>query len=130
MRLCDQLGLTDDVARTGTDGDDMEVLGAFATGLTSYGNGLGDSGRLEEAREAFAMSLLARPDHVPTWMSCALVEAALGSRAVATNWADKVLAFRPDSRRRDSLSLGAAAMFNSPAWKELTEQMRQIRDGG
>ena len=128
-QFCDELGLTQDVLSRANGQDGTEVLGAFATALSSFGNGLGDSGQIEEARGAFRMALLARPDHVPTWMGLAIVEALLGRLAAAQAWAAKVLAFRPDASHRDSLSLGTAALYASPAWAEVTQQMRKILKG-
>ena len=79
--FCEQGGILEAITKivdhTGSEPED--TLGFVASTLTSYANGLGNTEKFDDAREALHLALTLKPRYVPAWLSMALVDSRTGS---------------------------------------------------
>ena len=111
--------------------------GFVATALTGYANEMGKQKQYGQAKQALELAVLLRPRHVPAWQSMAVTALALGDCTSAVSWADKVLAFKPDSNDMQEMLSSEegerryAEIFGEPEvigqWKETQELMKATR---
>lgn len=145
--LCEKTGILENniVGLFDIPGSNPEFnVGAVAATLTSYANAMGNQRLFSQAKQGLELALLLNPRHAPAWASMALVAINMGDCKAAVNWANKVIAFRPDPNSNDPWEYGgaqsmtpkgekrAAEALGEPemigAWKQVQEQMKAIKN--
>ena len=127
---CEKTGMQNNVVKVAKEHSEDAVfaLGLIATTLTSYANAMGSKNQFVEAKRALEFALLIRPRHLAAWMSMALVAVNTNDSKSASEYAYKVLNFRPNPASKDSLEIGEAKMLSDPVqWNEVRSQMTQVR---
>lgn len=103
--------------------------------LTSYANGRGDRGDIEEARESLQIALDLNPNHVPAWSSMAIAEVNSGNCEEAVKWAKRVLDYDPAAHSNGSAKTvdvgppaaeqqGSASDLDEPSLEEGLEDVK------
>jgi len=120
------------------------AIGLVAQTLTSYANMMSKQRQFDEAKRVLELALLLTPRHLPAWVSMARVAFNMGDCGAAVAWADKALAFKPDSNSQDFCERTfaeaitpegekeAAEALGDPeiigAWQSVQEEMKAIKD--
>ena len=124
--LCEESGILENNIRSLSEYLDPEFpVGAVAVALTSYGNTMGGQGEIIKAKEGLEFALVLNPNHVPAWLSMAIVSVNLGDCTSAIDWADKSLNFQPDPNSENSWEKAMAATENFS--NEIRDQMEAIK---
>ena len=124
--LCEESGILENNIRRLSEYLDPEfAVGAVASTLTSYGNTMGEQGEIIKAKEGLEFALVLNPNHVPAWLSMAIVSVNLGDCTSAIDWADKSLNFQPDPNSENSWEKAMAATENFS--NEIRDQMEALK---
>jgi len=124
--LCEESGILENNIRSISEYLDPEfAVGAVASTLTSYGNAMGEQGEIIKAKEGLEFALVLNPNHVPAWLSMAIVSVNLGDCTSAIDWADKSLNFQPDPNSENSWEKAMAATENFS--NEIRDQMEALK---
>ena len=123
--LCEESGILENNIRRLSEYLDPEfAVGAVASTLTSYGNTMGEQGEIIKAKEGLEFALVLNPNHVPAWLSMAIVSVNLGDCTSAVDWADKSLNFQPDP---NSENLWDKSMASEDFPNDFRSQMEAIK---
>ncbi len=122
--LCEESGILENNIRSISEYSPEFAVGAVASTLTSYGNAMGEQGEIIKAKEGLEFALVLNPNHVPAWLSMAIVSVNLGDCTSAVDWADKSLNFQPDPNSESSWD---NAMSSEDFSNEIRNQMEAIK---
>jgi len=123
--LCEETGILENNILTLSEHEPQFALFTIAVTLTSYGNTMGEQGEIIKAKEGLELALVLNPNHVPAWLSMAIVSVNLGDCTSAIDWADKSLNFQPDPNSENSWEKAMAATENFS--NEIRDQMEAIK---